>query len=584
MGADREKEQSTVTVDDSDLRPAAGVGVTLLFFHRGGVVAAELREGACLVVGRAADADLSIDDPGLSRHHARFALETGALWVEDLASKNGTSVRGQTVERARIAPGDPVQLGPVAVSLIAGPLEERRDHDALLVELERAVVRAHLYRSVAALLLVRALDPSRSPISGWFVPLSALCAASETVALYDRATVEILVTGATDAAHLARRIVQAGLDNGAPLCCGVALYPEAATSAEELVGACREALAGASLEQPVCIAPARNDPGLLDEDPRPVIASPLSRALYETVARVAGSSLPILIQGETGTGKELVAAAIHRASPRRALPLRCINCGAIPAQLTESLLFGHERGAFTGADQLRVGIFEEASGGTVLLDEVGELSPGVQASLLRVLESGRFSRVGGAGREISVDVRVIAATNRDLEAMCDDGSFRRDLLFRLNAVTLHVPPLRDRPEEIVPLAEHFLERTQRRRQRPGVRSFSPEALELLRRYRWPGNVRELRNVVERALVMSRGETVAVEDLSERVRAVEPDAGTTDEVHDFRRRIQRFEAELILEALQAAGWNQTEAARRLHMPLRSMVRKIQAYGLRERRSG
>jgi len=246
----------------------------------------------------------------------------------------------------------------------------------------------------------------------------------------------------------------------------------------------------------------------------------------------------------------------------------------------ESALFGHERGAFTGADGLQRGIFEEAHGGTVLLDEVGELSPGAQVSLLRVLQDGRFRRVGGVD-EVAVDVRIIAATNRDLETLCQEGAFRPDLLYRLNAVTIELPPLRQRPEEIAHLARHFLSLAQSSPGRPGVRDIAPPAMALLERYGWPGNVRELRNVIERAVVMARSETVSVEDLSDRVRSMDTEGGG-DGVQDFRQRIQRHETELILEALRASAWNQTEAARRLNMPLRTMVRKIQSYGLRDRR--
>jgi len=569
----------TITIHGSGSDgPAAPRAVTVLLFHRGGVAVRELPPDGRLVLGRG-PADVTLDDPALSRRHAALAVHGGVVTIEDLGSKNGVHVNGRRVDRARIDPGDDVRLGVVSLRLVPGgsPAPERLpDHEALLSELERAIVRARLYRRQLALILVRALQPARSPIGRWFLEVRGACGHDDFLALHDRGTLEVLTprTTADDALARARRLAQEGIDAGAPLCCGLAVFPDAAVSAEALVTACREALARADLDAPVVAAPSCGARPAGDYRP-PVCLSPKTRALYETVERVAPSDLPVLIQGETGTGKELLARAIHQSSPRCQRPMRSINCAAIPEHLVESELFGHERGAFTGADRRRAGLFEEADGGTLLLDEVGELSAQAQASLLRVLESGRFCRVGGAGSEVAVAVRVIAATNRDLELLSSEGGFRQDLLFRLNAVTLHLPPLRERPEEIRPLAEHFLS------DRSGRRLvLTPEALGLLERYRWPGNVRELRNVIERAAVISRGERVTADDLPDRVRTAGR-GGESDEVQDFRQRIQRYEMELILEALRAAGWNQSEAARRLHMPLRTMVRKIQTYGLRDR---
>jgi DNA-binding NtrC family response regulator len=572
--------QETVTIDDL---PSGRPPLTVLLFHRQGVEVAQLVPGSGLVVGRTAPADLVVADPSLSRRHALLEVLDDDLFVEDLGSKNGTRVNGARIERSLVRPGDTVQLGSVTLSLHrapvdAPPVQGLRDHDALLVDLERAVVRCRLYRRELALLLVRALDPARGPFARWYLPVRRLCRPEDRLALYDPGTLEILLpaAGADDAAHHAERIIQAGLEVGTPLCCGLALFPAAASSAEELLEACREALARADLDRPVCAAPDEDREQRPDQDP--VVLGPKMRSVFETVARLARSSIPVLIQGETGTGKEVVARAIHRAGPRRDLPLRCVNCGAIPRHLVESTLFGHERGAFTGAEQQHRGIFEQAHGGTVLLDEIAELPGEAQAALLRVLEDRRVTRIGGSGEEIAVDVRVIAATNRDLETLCDEGDFRQDLLFRLNTITLDLPPLRERGEEIPALVEHFLWRA-RRDQRSAVQRIAPEALELLQRYPWPGNVRELRNVIERATVLCQGDTIVADDLSERVRAASDPAAARDDALDFRSRIQRYEAELVLEALRASGWNQSEAARRLNMPLRTMVRKIRAYGFK-----
>jgi DNA-binding NtrC family response regulator len=290
----------------------------------------------------------------------------------------------------------------------------------------------------------------------------------------------------------------------------------------------------------------------------------------------------VLIQGETGAGTELVAQAIHDAGPRRRRPLRSLNCGAIPPSLLESALFGHERGAFTGADRQSRGVFEEADGGTLLLDEIGELSGPAQAALLRVLETQRFCRVGSS-REIRVDVRVIAATHQDLEEMVHAGRFRADLLYRLNTMVIHVPPLRERPEEILPLAERFARRTSQASRRRTVR-FDPAATAALRVYRWPGNVRELRNAIERAVILAVDDLITVEELPDRVRstAPTPPAATPAGLPpDIRGTLDQVEAQLLLDALMANDWNQSRTAAALGMPRRTLVYKLRRYGIRRK---
>jgi transcriptional regulator with GAF, ATPase, and Fis domain len=333
---------------------------------------------------------------------------------------------------------------------------------------------------------------------------------------------------------------------------------------------------------------------LADAGDEPVVVSPAMTRVFNTVTRIAHSPIPVLLLGETGTGKEIVARAIHERSPRRERPMVCVNCGAIPSQLVESTLFGHERGAFTGASQQHRGIFETADGGTVLLDEIGELPPAAQAALLRVLETRRVVRVGSS-REIEVGVRVIAATNRDIEAMCASGGFRLDLLYRLNAMMLTIPSLRARPEEIEPLALRFLHQANKANGL-AIRGIETEALAVLQSYAWPGNARELRNAIDSAVILADGKWIADGDLPERVRgaravelSVDRDAASESEREEsapgsgggadsFRTRLQRYEAELIVHALRDARWNQTEAARTLGMPLRTLVHKIKMLGI------
>jgi DNA-binding NtrC family response regulator len=316
----------------------------------------------------------------------------------------------------------------------------------------------------------------------------------------------------------------------------------------------------------------------------PVIESTTMRSLYETVRRVAGANASVLICGETGVGKELVARAIHADSVRASMPLLTINCGALPATLAESVLFGHERGSFTGADRRKVGAFEQASGGTVFLDEIAELPHSAQAALLRAIDSQRIMRVGST-QEIRVDVRLIAASNRDLDQLAAEGAFRSDLLFRLNTVTLHVPPLRERVEEIEPLAEHFLALAQKSSLTRGL-SFDPAALRKLRAYGWPGNVRELRNAVERAVILASGPLIGADDL--RLQSEPSQRRPTPTLRvppladgKLKDRVRAYEAELIIEALKQHGWNQTETARALNMPVRTLAHKIQLYGLKDR---
>jgi transcriptional regulator with PAS, ATPase and Fis domain len=250
-------------------------------------------------------------------------------------------------------------------------------------------------------------------------------------------------------------------------------------------------------------------------------------------------------------------------------------------QLVESTLFGHVRGAFTGADTASKGVFGAADGGSVLLDEIGELPPGAQAALLRVLESGRMARVGSP-EELTIDVRVLAATHRDLDAMCEEGRFRRDLLYRLNAVMLNIPPLRERTEEIPALAQRFLRAANQGADRD-LAGISDEALRTMQRYRWPGNLRELKNAIDRAVVIAQRDCIEVDDLPQRVvqgggvdpgepRSSEPQIEPADDL-DLRARIKRYEKQLIVDALRAESGNQTQAARRLKIPLRTLVHKI-----------
>jgi len=299
--------------------------------------------------------------------------------------------------------------------------------------------------------------------------------------------------------------------------------------------------------------------------------SPQMRRVYEMIDRVAPTNATVLIQGESGTGKELVARAIHYRSPRKDKPFVKVNCAALPEDLLESELFGHERGAFTGAVSKREGRFELADRGTLLLDEISETSPAFQAKLLRVLQEQEFERVGGS-KTIKVDVRVIATTNKDLKQAIREGKFREDLYYRLNVLPIYLPPLRERKEDIPLLVQHFLEKYSRQN---GLRikSLSKKCLDMMMQYEWPGNVRELENVIERAVVMSEGETIFPENISLSSPVQKMGLSFPEEIT-----LEEMEKRLILHTLQRTGGNRTEAAKILGISVRTVRNKLKKYGM------
>jgi DNA-binding NtrC family response regulator len=308
--------------------------------------------------------------------------------------------------------------------------------------------------------------------------------------------------------------------------------------------------------------------------PHLIGSSPAMQEIFRVIEKVAGSHTTILIQGETGTGKERVAELIHRRSPRRDGPFVRMNCASLPDTLLESELFGHEKGAFTGADQMRIGRFELANDGTLFLDEVGNMSASTQAKVLRAIQSQEFERLGGS-RTLKVDVRLIAATNINLETAIKEGRFREDLYYRLNVVNMVVPPLRERPEDILLLADSFLKNFARELRR-GVASFSAEALRRLQEHRWPGNVRELENSVERAVLMCEGDTIRPEDLTLLDR--EHSVNMTPQLAVELLNLEQLEKTALLEALKRSNWVQKEAAKLLGVSSRVMNYKVHKHGI------
>jgi two-component system, NtrC family, response regulator HydG len=305
--------------------------------------------------------------------------------------------------------------------------------------------------------------------------------------------------------------------------------------------------------------------------------SPPMRELLEMISYVAPTEATVLISGESGTGKELVAAAIHRNSPRGDGPLVKVNCAALVESLLESELFGHEKGAFTGADRRREGKFRQADGGTLFLDEISETSPAMQAKLLRVLQEHEIQRVGGQ-ETIKVDARVVAASNRVLEEAVQAGEFREDLFYRLNVVTLTVPPLRDRNEDIPLLAAFFVEKFAARNRRR-VEGITPRAMDLLLRYSWPGNVRELENAIERGVILMRGDYLDEQSLPLSLRGPAGNqAGAGPNAADLPSSLEEAEKLVLRKTLAETGGNRSETARRLNITRKTLLSKINKYGL------
>jgi hypothetical protein len=506
-----------------------------------------------IVIGRGAGVEVALADPLASRRHARLRLGP-ALEVEDLGSANGTRLRDAPLpprQPARVSPGEAIAIGSTILMVQqnrARPLprtvlphaefEGRIDWECARAEATGAgfsLVRLQLSRGEGPALAAAAAEVLR--------PVDLLGA-------YGPSEYELLLPGLTAeaATAVARTLARAV---GARANAAVASYPADGRHAGALVARAGARLRGDGADIPT------GEGEVLDEEMQRV------HALAE---RAAAGSINLLILGETGAGKEVLARRVHRLSSRAGRPFVCINCAALSEALLESELFGHERGAFTGATQAKPGLLETAPGGTVFLDEVGELPATLQAKLLRVIETREIVRVGSV-RPRQIDVRFIAATNRDLEGEVARGGFRRDLFFRLNGMTLSLPPLRARPREIPALCRLFLKELSPAAGRKTPPRLTAEALAQLCAHGWPGNVRELRNVIERALLLAPGDEIDVEHLPTAT-PVAP-AG---------------ERERILGALEACAGNQSRAARQLGISRKVLLARLDAWGVKRPRKG
>ena len=529
-----------------------------------------------VVIGSSPSCDLVIDEPSIAPRHAVLVCGAG-LTLEDLGG--GSSVAGTPLrphQPARIAPGDAVHLGSVLLTVEQRPSAAPRrllPPDYLELRVEEECLRAERTRSPFALLHLRC-----PPDAALDDLLSGCLRLQDLVASFGNGEYEVLLLD-TQPPHAA--LVASRIEKGLP---GVELkmacWPRDGGSAGALLAAVRGPL------QP--------------DAPR----LPAMGALGEMIKRVAPTDINVLIWGETGVGKERCAQAVHQGSLRNGKPFVALNCAAFPESLLESELFGHERGAFTGAQQAKQGLLETADGGTVFLDEIGELPQAIQVKLLRVLEERQVMRLGGL-KPRPIEVRFVAATNRDLEAEAERGTFRQDLYYRLNGFTLYIPPLRERVQEIELLAVEFAAAASARFGLSQPPRLSREALETLRAYAWPGNIRELRNVVERAVVMCSGGVIEPAHLPasrllspfaarkpQRAPAERPAPQPVDDEagslfvrvrgalmpDQLRQPLEEFERERIAEALARCGGNQTQAARLLGLSRRTLVKRLTQYRL------
>jgi DNA-binding NtrC family response regulator len=570
-----------------ELQPTAPGTLRLLIFSGDTVTYKTLPAAGEWYIGRSEECDVWIDQPALSRRHA--LLRVGPpMTVEDLGSINGTRVRGRKLEgseHAPLAPGDSIDLGAVTLvvqRMAKATARPRRlwSHAYFEGRLEEECSRAEL-SGVAFTVLRLQLEGAASPAVVQQV-LAEKLEPTDLIAAYGPGEYEAVVFGEAKGKDVAKRLTEACAARSAPVRIGHAVYGPDGRDPDELFG---EACARIEVKA---------TPGVADEVtqnvvPGIVVKDAQMEALHALLKRVAQSDIPVLLLGETGVGKEVFAEGVHNNSPRKRGPFLRLNCAALTETLLESELFGHEKGAFTGAVKTKIGLLESASSGTVLLDEIGEMPISTQAKLLRVLEQKEVIRVGDV-KARPIDVRFVAATHRDLEASIEKGTFRKDLYFRLNGVTLVIPPLRERVAEVESMARHFISRAARQFHRSPEPTLSSEALAMLKAYAWPGNLREMRNVLERATLLCNGNVIGPDDLPqekfsapvlerERVSAQHPAVMAGTGTPEFEAERQR-----IMAALESNGGNQTLAAKQLGISRRTMLNRLDAYAIPRPRKG
>jgi DNA-binding NtrC family response regulator len=582
-------------IDSGDVI-AVGMGTRRLYLvvARGGAAGARLRlDEVPRVVGRARDADLVLPDVHISRRHLRVSESNGSARLEVLEGAKPLLVNGAPLREVLLSAGDGIVIGETAVVVVAeedAPDDARSGDAALRTDVRTLMtgVAADVRGLATIMELVDSLDATSDEAS----IAVALRAWGADHLVASNATLE---RGDTDPAlrvtdvHPRPVVERVGSDPATTLLSAPVHGAElawltftCAVRSPEVTGTMRRLAAVAGRLTAVALA-RMSSLRRAEEDREAFRRASLGSArsflgdsaaaveVSKLVPRLAASDALVLLEGETGVGKTFLARLIHEGSARAKEPLRVINCAAIPDTLIESELFGHERGAFTGATSARAGALESAGRGTLLLDEIGELPLASQAKLLRVLEEKRFERLG-SNRALQVEARVLTATNRDLVAMVEEGTFRRDLYYRVAVVKLRVPPLRDRGDDLVLLAERVLADLAPQAGRR-VEGFSSAAMDAIRKYPWPGNVRELKNAIERALVVGEGRLIEPGDLPETVHGAPVPQPTDESLVRLPAKIEWLEARAIEAALRATGGNQSQAAVLLGISRNTLRRKL-----------
>ncbi len=575
-------QSRTVRVAPQTSEPVSG-GLFLLIVADGIPATHPIPDPGELIIGRAPDCDIQVDHASISRRHA--ILRVGEkISIEDLQSSNGTQVRGQLLgprSQVEIAPGEPVDLGS-AILIVRREAEAatRRiwTHCYFESRLEDECARAKRGESSLALLRIHIDRGGNSGIV--HRTLLELTGEDDVVGAYGPKDVEVMLVDRDEA--------------GGDALSAALREKLSARDVEVTVGVARFGPDGRGPYELMAKAGARARGAPIESDARSrVIVDESMLQLHKLIERFAAGTISVLVLGETGVGKEVIAAEVHRLSPRAKRPYLPLNCAALTETLLESELFGHEKGAFTGATGSKPGLLESADGGTVFLDEIGELPPALQAKLLRVLEERAVMRVGGL-KPIPIDTRFVSATNRDLEERVEAGTFRRDLYFRLAGATVQVPPLRERVSEVEPLARAFVAEVCESLGFQAAPELSAEALSELRAYRWPGNIRELRNVIERAVLLCthgvitrdhlpmekmRGPAQAVAETPVPAPPAAPAPQPVAPVADSEPQTpEDTERARITAALQQCGGNQTRAAKLLGISRRTLTNRLNALGL------
>jgi two-component system response regulator AtoC len=602
-------ETKITTIGDTDplgSREEEAERVTLVVYQGDGDATStevhDLPDGGHLLFGRSRAANVQIESDRVSRLHAQFKRRGAMVTVEDAGSRNGTWINGQLIQGERaLASGDEVVVGPltIVVSITSRVIERPRIESTRYLDerLTAEVDRGQAYHRQFGLVMLR-LDGVPEAADDASDRICAALRPMDSVAEYAPGILAIVMPecDAAAAEQAARSLLETARTRGGTeidVAVGVAGFPEHGTTPGALIARALAALESVRGSGPgrVGVPPAETAP-LLGEI---VVGDSQMTRVYELVRKVADHPITVLVAGETGVGKEVIASALHAASSRRDGPLVRLNCASMPETLLESELFGHEKGAFTGADRKKLGYFEAAHGGTLFLDEIGEMTAALQAKLQRVLEQRRITRVGGTD-EIEVDVRVVCATHRDLEAESKKGTFRADLFFRISAFTIFVPALRDRPAEIAMLAQHFIRQcAAQTRQR--IPTLSPAASAALRRHAWPGNVRELRNAIERAMVLHSSGVIGIEDLPDSIRegrtiaqaatlapVSSPSSASSSSspsltLDGMRDQIADLERATIAAVLESCNGSQTEAAKQLGISRRTLIYRMEKHGLK-----